>query len=167
MFSKKKLVLYFVLIILCIGIATYFYKKSSRKVPIPSYTLDKIIKHNVEPTSIKTYFGGKPFCDYKVIDFDQQGKKIKVYIWLVAEEYYLKDNKVTEGTGGVFPAFVTIEKRGNKYNFINCKISREEETDEALEIFPKNIRSKASRLSQIDDTSVKKAAEHYFAERKK
>ncbi|WP_190285326.1 hypothetical protein [Clostridium sp. JN-1] len=139
--------------------------KQEAAAPIPKYTLDSIIKKNVEPTSIPLSFGGKAFCDYKVIDSEKDNSTIKIYLFLLAQEYYVKDNKLLMGTGGDFTAVLTVKQENNNYKFVNCNISRAEETDESLKIFPKSVRKKAAKDPGFDDSSLKKLqkdAETYF-----
>jgi hypothetical protein len=168
MYFKKKSYMYIFPIILCLGLISFLYVKSvksDKSVSIPKYTLDKIVKENIQPISLKPSFGGKIFCDYKIISSEKNNNKIELYLWILAQEYYINNNKLVKGTGGQFPAVLIIKKENNKYKFISCNISRAEETDESINIFPKSIRNKALQLSKIDTDSIKniqKDAENYF-----
>lgn len=142
-------------------------KSSKQEVvtPIPKYTLDSIIKKNVEPTSIPLSFGGKAFCDYKVIASEKDNNMIKIYLSLRAQEYYVKNNKLFMGTGGDFYAILMVKQQNNNYKFVNCTISRADEPDDAVKIFPKSVRKKALKSPSFDDSSSKKLqkdAETYF-----
>lgn len=161
---KKKLYIYVFLILLFLGFIGYFFIRPSQTLAISQPTLDKIIKENVQPISIKPCFGGTPFCDYKIISFEKNNNKIKLYLWILAQEYYIKNNSLLKGSGGEFSAIVTIKKEGNKFKFLNCNISREIETYRSLNIFPKSIRNKALRMSSMNESTekIQKNAQTYF-----
>ncbi|MBV4446146.1 hypothetical protein KM799_05975 [Clostridium tyrobutyricum] len=136
--------------------------------PIPQATLDNIIKKYVEPISVKPSFGGKAFCDYKIIDSTKKYNMIDIYISLLGQEYYIKNNKLYEGTGGVFYAVLTIKEQNNNYNFVNCNISRAEEEEDSLKIFPEAVRKKLGKSSErnyfnnFSSNKIRKKAEAYF-----
>jgi hypothetical protein len=136
--------------------------------PIPQATLDNIIKKYVEPISVKPSFEGKAFCDYKIIDSTKKDDMIHIYISLLGQEYYTKNNKLYEGTGGVFYAILTIKEQNNNYNFVNCNISRAEEEEDSLRIFPKSVRKKLGKSSErnyfnnFSSSKVRQKAEAYF-----
>ncbi len=136
--------------------------------PIPQATLNNIIKKYVEPISVKPSFGGKAFCDYKIIDSVKKDDILHIYISLLGQEYYTKNNKLYEGTGGVFYAILTIKAQNNNYNFVNCNISRAEEEEDSLKIFPETVRKKLGKSSERDyfnnfsSNKVRQKAEIYF-----
>lgn len=144
--------------------------KPVKEILIPKHTLDKIIKENVEPICIPMSFGGKPFCTYKVIDLEKKDNTIKIYVWLLCEEFYVKNNKLIMGTGAEFPSVIVITKENNNYKFINCNISRIPSEEESLKIFPKSIRKKAIQESKLDDTLLNEPTQNakiYFKSVKK
>lgn len=136
--------------------------------PIPQAALDNIIKKYVESISVKPSFGGKAFCDYKIIDSTKKDDMLHIYISLLGQEYYTKNNKLYEGTGGVFYAILTIKEQNNSYNFVNCNISRAEEEEDALKIFPGDVRKKLSESRERDyfnnfsSNKVRQKSEAYF-----
>ena len=140
---------------------------SNNEKYISKKALDKIVKENVEPISIKPNFGGNPFCVYEIIDSEKDKDIINVYIHLLGQEFYVENNNVIKGTGGVFPAIITIKKENEEYKFLNCNISRSEETEQALEIFPKAIRKKARHfyVSKSQLSEMQRNAENYFKEK--
>lgn len=172
----KKIAIYFSLVIVCLNLTSCSFiepvpKKSLDKITkehvehIPKEALDRIIKEHVEPISVKPSFGGKPFCDYKIIDSEKNDNTIKIYLWLMAQEYYVENDKLVEGTGGGFSAVLTIKQEDNNYKYVDCNISRAVETEESLKIFPKSIRKKANEKSTFEKSSldkIQKDAETYF-----
>lgn len=168
---KKKPYVYILLILLCFGLISYFFIKQSHSVPtapISQPTLDKIIKENIQPISIRPCFGGTPFCDYKIISFEKNNDKIKLYLWLLAQEYYIKNNNLAKGSGAEFSAIVTIKKERNEFKFVNCNISHEIETYRSLNIFPKSIRKKALQMSSMESSTekIQRNAKTYFIGKK-
>src|SRR5438876_11088059 len=44
--------------------------------------------------------GGKVFCEYKVLDLEENGENINEYVYTICQEYYLKGNgQLEKGTG--------------------------------------------------------------------
>ncbi|WP_251861343.1 hypothetical protein [Clostridium sp. Marseille-Q2269] len=170
----KRTIKWIFLIIMSLGlIGCRFVKpinpsKALEEYPIPKNSLDKIINEHVEPISVKPSFGGKPFCNYTIIGSDKNNNTIKIYLILLAQEYYIKDDKLVEGTGGEFDGILTIKQENNNYKFIDCNISQQIQTEESIKIFPKHIRKKALKIhmeSSSSDSSIKKIekkAETYF-----
>jgi|GEM_PF-1885546 len=174
--SIKKIFICIFLIIITLNLTNCSIIQSSKSTKsvkekiIPKHTLDKIIKENIEPICIPTSFGGKSFCTYKIIDLEKKGNAIRIYVWLLCEEFYVKNNKLTMGTGAEFPSIIIIAKENNNYKFINCSISRIPSEEDSLEIFPKSIRKKAIQESRLNDTLLKeplKDAKIYFKSVKK
>lgn len=165
---KKSFILTFSILIISglVGCSFITYKEKDEDITsIPKDILDNIIKEYVEPISVETFNGGKSFCDYIIIDSDNDGNKINIYLWLLAQEYFVQDSKLLEGAGGEFSAVLTVEQNGNNYKFLNCDISRAIDLKESLNIFPENVRKKASQNSVFDEASLSKIeskAKNYF-----
>jgi hypothetical protein len=136
-----------------------------KSMPVSKDTLDDIIKEHVESISVEPLNGGKPFCDYIIIDSEKAGNKINIYLWILAQEYFMQDSKLMKGTGGEFSAILILEQNDNDYKFLDCNISRAIDEEQSLNIFPKNIREKAKENSTFGESSLSKIerkAEVYF-----
>lgn len=139
----KKAFRIFLYILICINLISCTAIKKIHEDPvIPNNIFDDIIEKNVELESLKPNFGGKVFCDYMVIDSEKDDDTIKIYLDLYSQEYYLKNNELTKGTGAIFLAVLTVKVENGEYLFLSCNISREEETKESIKNFPKKVQKK-------------------------
>ncbi|WP_294189350.1 hypothetical protein [uncultured Clostridium sp.] len=167
MFIKKGLKISF-LIFICISLAscTIIRSKEENKNNelIPNEKLDLIIKNNVEPISIETFNGGKAFCDYKIIGSNKDGNEIKMYMLILAQEYFKEASELKKGVGGNFTAVLTLEESNGEYKFINCDISKAIEQEESINIFPEDIREKAKNITFSADSvnRIEERAREYF-----
>ena len=82
-----------------------------------------------------------------------------LYLDLWTQEYYMKDNVLTIGSGAMLPAVVTLNVDGDKYSFADCNISIAEETSESIKIFPESVRKKALRMESKFKTDSAKTSE--------
>ncbi|BDB00532.1 hypothetical protein [Clostridium botulinum] len=137
-------------------------KEIQATTPIPKDYLDNIVKKYVGPEGMKPNFGGKTFYDYKIIDSEKSDDIIKIYLCYIGQEYYIENDKLVMGTGGVDYATVTIKKENNNYKLVSYKVSKALETEESIKIFPKSIRKKALRANTPSLKNVQKEAETYF-----
>ena len=167
MFLKKGLkISFFILICISLASCTIIKSKVENKNSelIPNEKLDLIIKNNVEPISIETFNGGKAFCDYKIIESNKDGNEIKLYMLILAQEYFKEDSELKKGAGGNFTAVLTLEESNGEYKFINCDISNAIEQEESINIFPEDIREKAKNITfSVDSVSkIEERAREYF-----
>ena len=163
----KKGFILFLYILICINlISCTFIEKIHNDTVIPNNVFDNIIQKNVELESLKPNFGGKVFCDYMVIDSEKDDDTIKIYLNLYAQEYYLKNNELTKGTGSISPAVLTVKEENGEYLFLTCNISKEEETKDSIKNFPKKVQKKflkyGGKLNWQSTKSNEDRASEYF-----
>ena len=109
----------------------------------------------------ETGFGGRQFCAHKVFAIDQSGDQIHAYIYLVCQEYYLKGQDLTKGTGLALPAALLVQKDGTQYRIVSHETPHDGAAFSAdvERIFPPNIRKQiysapqnnASILSEVEN----------------
>lgn len=161
--NKKIIIIVLIIAIVASAIGVYFYTNQKEALPLPKTALDNIVEENVAPLAFKPNFGGKIFGAYNLIASEKTGDTIKIYMYLVAEEYYVKDNKILKGTAGAFPTIVVVKQDGNKYIYEKAIISRVEEEEEANNIFPKAVQRKARGMSEEpDNDNTFQQAKKYF-----
>lgn len=66
-----------------------------------------------------TSFGGKVFCGYQPIGIGNDGKNIKLFLWITCEEYFLNEKGLNIGTGIDIPVVLFVEVRNNRYKIVN------------------------------------------------
>ncbi|WP_434282402.1 hypothetical protein [Clostridium botulinum] len=172
----KKTFIYVFLMIMSLNITSCSFvepinpTKSIKEIqaitPIPKSSLDNIVKKYVGPEGMQPHFGGKTFYDYKIIDSEKSDDIIKIYLYLIGQEYYIEDDKLLEGTGGADYATVTIKKENNNYKLVSYEVSKLLEAEESVKIFPKSIRKKALRTNTPSFKNVEKEAKTYFKKTK-
>lgn len=122
------------------------------KDPIDAYLQQKLGE---------TGFSGRTFCAHKVFAIDQSGDQIHAYIYGVCQEYYLKGQDLTKGTGLALPAALLVQKDGNQYRIVSHEMPHDGSSFSAdvERIFPPNIRKQiysapmnnASILSEVEN----------------
>lgn len=173
----KKMILYVFIIIISLNTTSCSFvqpinkiksmKETQETTPIPKNYLDNIIKKYIGPEGIQPYFGGKTFYDYKIIDSEKNNNIIKIYLYYIGQEYYIENDELVEGTGGISLATVIIKKESNNYKLENYEVPKSPEEEENLKIFPKPIRKKALKTTKPSSNNVQKEAEAYFKKKLK
>jgi len=62
-------------------------------------------------------FGGEVFCDYEPLNAEQ-GEGDNIYLWAMCLEYYLKQGKLTLGSGISLPVVLQIERINDHYEIV-------------------------------------------------
>jgi len=122
------------------------------KDPINAYLQQKVGE---------TGFGGRTFCAHKVFAIDQSGDHIHAYIYGVCQEYYLKGQDLTKGTGSAVPAALVVQKDGAQYRIVSHETPHDGASfsPDVERIFPPDVRKQvysapmnnASILSEIEN----------------
>ena len=131
-------ILLFAFVYFHIGAEDKLYLDSFNKPEIKSETESYLVAN-----IITANFGGKVFCSYKplgALDIEDE-----MYVWALCQEYYLKENVLTEGTGASLPIAIVV-KNGK---IIEHKVPRDGSlySQDIKTIFPKDVQKKIS-LSQ-------------------
>ena len=131
----------------------------------------KVVKTYLEENIWKTTFGGKTFCAYEVLG---EGNNLYIhrgiqYMWVLCEEYYLKNNKLRKGGGTSLPVALVLQKENHIYKVISHKIPRDGKlyVNDIKRIFPEDIQNKIfsndyNRRIEVLSNEIKKEVELYF-----
>ena len=66
--------------------------------------------------------GGKEFCAYQPLGMENDGKVVKLYLWIGCIEYYLNENgQIKQGTGSIIPVVLFVEWRHSQYRIVDTK----------------------------------------------
>lgn len=167
--NLKKIIIYVFIIITFCNLTSCSSIKSVKdnkdiNLNINKNEFNNLIENNIKPP-ITSSFKGKIFYNCEIISLENNKDITTAYLWLLAQEYYLKNNNLQKGTGGIFPIKITLKYENNHYKFIKYNISKAEGEDDYL-FFPKSIREKAkSDFINLDKSflnEVEKKAESYY-----
>jgi hypothetical protein len=102
------------------------------------------IKTYLEQHISETGFGGKPFCEYDVLGIEQNGEQFHTYIYAICQEYYLKGQDLTKGTGLALPIALLMQKDGTQYRVLSHESTRDgaEFSVDVERIFPRNLHKR-------------------------
>ncbi|MEG2848426.1 MAG: hypothetical protein RR904_06665 [Bacilli bacterium] len=170
---KKNYVISIIIIGTLLIFFCYFYfnniNKSELNINYEKYisekNLENIIDNNVAPSILneeKINDKEKTFCDFKVIDISKNNDNINVYLWILAQNFSVKNNKLIEGVGGEFPVILKLKEENNDFKFINYDISKALEESESIKIFPKSVRKKATENEILNESLIQNKANTYF-----
>jgi hypothetical protein len=70
-------------------------------------------------------FGGQVFCSCEVLDTEQEGIKVDVYVWALCEEYYLVENSLNMGTGSSLPVALHLQETGSEYRLLSYEVPKD------------------------------------------
>ena len=106
-------------------------------------------------------FGGKTFCAHKVFGIDQSGDQIHTYIYAVCQEYYLKGQDLTKGTGLALPAALFVQKNGAQYRVVSHETPGDGArfSADVERLFPPNIR-KQIYSAPLNNASIRSEVEN-------
>jgi len=60
-------------------------------------------------------YGGKVFCAYQIIGTEQENQTIKIYLWVLVQEYYVAKQSMLEGAATSEPVAVFVIMRNGTY----------------------------------------------------
>lgn len=134
----------------------------------------KPVKDYLEENIGNSGFGGEVFCAYEILGEEKLGILVNEYLWVMCQEFYLKEGNLKEGTGSSLPVAFVLQEEGDSYKVIDCKIpqSGAEYGQDIREIFPEEYHAKIfpqppdyleynQRAERLHD-EVKKEAELYL-----
>ena len=167
------------IVILCIIGAVIFFvtrnnnSKADDYLPVSSADAksisDDAIKNVLEQSNFaQANFGGKSFLTFQKLGEDTVGAQVKEYIWLVEQEYYLKDGKLEKGSGVSLP--VALYFNQGKAVAMNAPRQGSFYNDDIQKIFPDDIKGLPIFLDIKTRTEIlagfqaqlKKEAESHF-----
>ena len=103
-------------------------------------TLKSYLEQNISEKG----FGGKAFCAYKVLGIEQNGEQIRTYIYAICQEYYLKGQDLTKGTGLALPIALLMQKDGSEYRVVSHEAPHDGDrySTDVERIFPRNLHKR-------------------------
>lgn len=130
--------------------------------------IQKQVFYTMPQEVLKPQFGGKVFCASKLYGFkiDPEDLKLDVYLWGYCEEYYIKGETITLGTGISQAMKLTFKTDGNKLMFDSIITSKNgDDYENSINIiFPKEHAKQA--LEGLDTKqmipSPKTQADNYY-----
>jgi hypothetical protein len=117
-------------------------------------------------------FGGQVFCSYEVLDTEQEGIKVDVYVWALCEEHYLVDNSLETGTASSLPVALHLQKSDNEYYLQSYEVPKDGiGYGPSIEvIFPdlaikrmceRDVECPNQRVERLELENMQKAREYY------
>lgn len=88
------------------------------------------VSNIVSPEQIKNFliekigvsaYGSKVFCAYQIMGSEQENQIIKIYLWAVVQEYYVKQQSLEEGAGTSEPVVIFVKMQDGKYQIFDYK----------------------------------------------
>ncbi|MCY6370047.1 hypothetical protein [Clostridium ganghwense] len=109
---------------------------------ISEKTLNKVTSQFISEIPYFKEEKGKIFCSYEVLGISEKSNEVTQYLDVLAQEYYIENGELKEGTTGAYPVVITIKREGKDYNVQSYKLSKELEKTDAIKILPKSIQKK-------------------------
>lgn len=79
---------------------------------ISEKTLENIIDNNIAATILgkeRIDNNQKTFYNFKVIDISKNNDKFNIYLWILAQNFSVKNNILIKGIGGEFPVILKLK----------------------------------------------------------
>jgi len=129
--------------------------------------LKTVMRTYLEQNLGETGFGGKVFCAHNVLGINESGEQIHVYVYAVCQEYYLKGEDLTKGTGSALPVALLVQKTGSQYRVVSHEVPGDGSrfSADVERIFPPDIRKKvysAPSSNASTQAEAEKEAKQYF-----
>lgn len=125
---------------------------------VQSTEYEKFLEANL-PQYLETQypgsFGGKLFCSYDRLGDEDKGQIIEAYLNAGCQEYYVKDGKLEQGTGGGGPGMALIRQTTGGYEFVLYNIPRSGSfyADDIDAMFPPKAKNRYRDLIK-DQTEI-------------
>lgn len=128
------------------------------------------IKTYLEQNISEIGFGGKAFCAYRMLGIDQSGEQIHAYIYALCQEYYLKGQDLTKGTGLAMPVALRVQKDGAQYRVVSHETPHDGSrfSVDVERIFPRNLHKRIfaePQNTQAIQGEIENDAGQYFHEK--
>jgi hypothetical protein len=120
-----------------------------------SYLITEVMKPN---------FGGKVFCAYHVLEVEEKGDVVDEYVLALCQEYSVRDEKLSKGTGVAIPVAIRTARQEKAYRFVSGRIPRDAGyANEVKRIFPAKTHEEIF-YRRNDDllAEVEKEAKNYY-----
>jgi Putative amidase domain len=149
------------------GFRTFANNKLSPKDQQLAAEMKGPIKTYLEQNVGEIGFEGKTFCAHKVLGIDQSGDQIDAYIYAMCQEYYLKGQDLTKGTGLALPVALLVQRNGTQYRVVSHETPGDGArfSADVERIFPRNIHQQifsAPMNSRGMEDAIETEAKQYF-----
>ncbi len=130
--------------------------------------IQKVVFHTLPEHALKSEYGGRVFCSNYIFGYegDYKGNVLNVYLHAYCEEYYLKGDKITLGSGVSYPLklIYRIEKQSLLYDSLVLPKDGSEYGKSIADMFPAKYVDEAVRGVDIKALipSPKTQAENYY-----
>ena len=135
------------------------FKNEQSSIAIEQFVSLKPIKDYLSKELASTGFGGKSYCAYEVLGAESDGRKEKIYLWVLCQEYYQINQTLKQGTGSSFPLALTVQRKNDEFQVISHRKPRDgaSYTKDLQVIFPDRVRTKIqSELTSSHNNRVQK-----------
>lgn len=101
------------------------------------------------------------FVSYEVLGEEVQGNLRNLYVWALIEEYYIEEQKLTQGSGSNLPIKIVEESINNEWVPKSYKIPGDgnKYTKDVKEIFPQEAQDKIFASAAEHNVRVKRLEE--------
>lgn len=96
-----------------------------KTIPLEQFSSMQSIRDYLSTNIASTGHGGKPYCAYEVLDTQQEGENINVYLWAVCQEYYSDKQNLRQGTSASLPVALVMQKNDNNLSVLAHRIPRD------------------------------------------
>jgi len=181
----KKIIALIVLAALIVGLYYFVFSKNEweRESPISGVfvsdeekyinqitdkEVQKYVFYTLPEKVLRPGYGGKVFCSNKLFGYEKDIKEnsVTAYVYAYCEEYYLRNDKPTLGSGVSCPVRLvfTSEKNGLVLNYLSILKDGDQYANSIRDVFPKEYQEEA--IQGIDTTLLipapKTQAENYY-----
>jgi hypothetical protein len=98
---------------------------NQNKIDLQKFSSLQPIKDYLQQKVASKGFNGKVYCEYDVLDAELTKVDRQLYLWVVCQEYYRQDQKLTAGTGSSLPIAVTIRQENDMVDVISYRKPRD------------------------------------------
>jgi hypothetical protein len=145
MTKAKAIGLVGIIFFVCIGLWLYFSTKGANtdnQTNIPttegiSISDEQVSEFVLQTNFTRPNFGGKTFIAFQRLGEDTSTTVTTVYIWLVAQEYYVKDTQIEKGSGISIPLVLYFEN--GKPITVNAPRDGSDYANDIQKMFPARV----------------------------
>jgi hypothetical protein len=123
-----------------------------KSISLEQFSSVQSIKNYLNANVASTGFGGKPYCAYEVLDAQQEGENINIYLWTVCQEYYSDKQKLRQGTGSVLPVALAMQRNGSNLDVLDHRVPRDGGfySEDMSDIFSQRFKTKNQAETTAD-----------------
>lgn len=160
--NKKICFLVFVLIIV-IGVFILNRTENTVWITDNEFLYDKAIEYVVKQSSTNGYYNDENdyniFTDYEGFGIEEKKNKKIVYMWILKEEYYVKNNELEMGEGSSMPYKFVFENN----EVVDYEVPKDGSyyTSSIKDMFPNSIENEVLSYEMKDTKLKEQVKDHY------